>query len=100
MTCINLSAEKEPQIYIAIHFGSILKNVYNPANCMPDYNDVNITKNMWCMYLIKFIPNACILCIINCQPSNIMLTCNMFGVLPPISAPEQASYHFLAGYTL
>ncbi|KAF5388801.1 hypothetical protein D9757_005657 [Collybiopsis confluens] len=101
--CINLSAEKEPEIFNAIRFGSILENVvYNPLNRTPDYDDVSITENTRCAYPIEFIPNAKIPCVVDRQPSNIiMLTCDAFGVLPPVSklTPEQASYHFLAGYT-
>ncbi|KAH9924909.1 ATP-utilizing phosphoenolpyruvate carboxykinase [Fomitopsis serialis] len=101
--CVNLSAEKEPEIYNAVRFGSILENVvYNPISRVPDYDDVSITENTRCAYPIEFIPNAQIPCMVNRQPSNIiMLTCDAFGVLPPVSklSPEQASYHFLAGYT-
>lgn len=101
--CVNLSREKEPEIYDAIRFGSILENVvYNPLTRKPDYDDVSITENTRCAYPIEYIPNAKIPCIVERQPSNIiMLTCDAFGVLPPISklSPEQASYHFLAGYT-
>ncbi|KZV78312.1 putative phosphoenolpyruvate carboxykinase, partial [Exidia glandulosa HHB12029] len=101
--CINLSAEKEPEIYNAIKFGSILENVvYNPNSRVPDYDDVSITENTRCAYPIEYIPNARIPCVVNSQPRNIvMLTCDAFGVLPPVSklSPAQASYHFLAGYT-
>jgi phosphoenolpyruvate carboxykinase (ATP) len=101
--CTNLSADKEPDIYNAIRFGSILENVvYNPASRIPDYDDVSITENTRCAYPIEHIPNARIPCMVDRQPTNIiMLTCDAFGVLPPVSklSPEQASYHFLAGYT-
>jgi len=101
--CINLSAEKEPEIYNAIRFGSILENVvYDIGSRKPDYDDVSITENTRCAYPIDFIPNARIPCVVQSQPKNIiMLTCDAFGVLPPVSklTPEQASYHFLAGYT-
>jgi len=100
---INLSKEKEPEIYGAIKFGSILENVvYNPADRVPDYDDVSITENTRCAYPIEYIENAKIPCIADRQPSNIiMLTCDAFGVLPPVSrlTPEQAQYHFVAGYT-
>ncbi|WVF73088.1 phosphoenolpyruvate carboxykinase (ATP) [Kwoniella sp. CBS 6097] len=100
---INLSAEKEPEIFNAIKFGSILENVvYNPADRKPDYDDVSITENTRCAYPIEYIPNAKIPCIADRQPSNIiMLCCDAFGVLPPVSrlTPEQAQYHFVAGYT-
>ncbi|KAF8590937.1 ATP-utilizing phosphoenolpyruvate carboxykinase [Ramaria rubella] len=101
--CINLSAEKEPEIHAAIRFGSILENVvYSPHTRTPDYDDVSITENTRCAYPIEFIPNARVPCVVARQPSNIiMLTCDAYGVLPPVSklSPEQASYHFLAGYT-
>lgn len=94
---------QEPEIFNAIRFGSILENVvYNPADRKPDYDDVSITENTRCAYPIEFIPNAKIPCIADRQPSNIvMLTCDAYGVLPPVSrlTPEQASYHFVAGYT-
>ena len=100
---INLSAEKEPEIFNAIRFGAILENVvYNPLTREPDYDDVSITENTRCAYPIEFIDNAQIPCFVPHQPKNIiMLTCDAFGVLPPVSklTPEQASYHFLAGYT-
>ena len=101
--CIGLSAEKEPEIFNAIRFGGILENVvYDPVTRKPDYDDVSITENTRCAYPIEFIPNARVPCLVERQPSNIiMLTCDAFGVLPPVSklTPEQASYHFLAGYT-
>lgn len=94
---------QEPEIFGAIRFGSILENVvYNPADRKPDYDDVSITENTRCAYPIEYIENAKIPCIADRQPSNIiMLCCDAFGVLPPVSrlTPEQASYHFVAGYT-
>ena len=100
---INLSAEKEPEIFGAIRFGSILENVvYDPKSRVADYDDIGITENTRCAYPIEYIPNARIPCTVDRQPSNIiMLTCDAFGVLPPVSklTPEQAEYHFLAGYT-
>lgn len=100
---IGLSAEKEPEIFNAIRFGSILENVtYDEFSRTPDYDDSSITENTRCAYPIEFIPNAKIPCITDNQPSNvIMLTCDAFGVLPPVSrlTSEQAQYHFIAGYT-
>lgn len=100
---INLSAEKEPEIYNAIRFGSILENVvYNPANRFPDYDDISTTENTRCAYPIEYIPNAKIPCVADSHPVNIiMLTCDAYGVLPPVSklTSAQAQYHFLAGYT-
>ncbi|WFD26418.1 phosphoenolpyruvate carboxykinase (ATP) [Malassezia nana] len=101
--CIGLSAEKEPEIYNAIRFGSILENVtYDKNTREPDYDDASITENTRCAYPIHYIPHAKIPCIADVQPSNvIMLTCDAFGVLPPVSklTSEQAQYHFIAGYT-
>lgn len=101
--CINLSAEKEPEIYGAIRFGSILENVkFDEVTRDPLYDDSEITENTRCAYPIEYIPNALIPCMTTTQPSNvIMLTCDAFGVLPPVSrlTSEQAQYHFIAGYT-
>ncbi|KAK9897815.1 ATP-utilizing phosphoenolpyruvate carboxykinase [Cystobasidium minutum MCA 4210] len=101
--CIGLSKEKEPDIYNAIRFGSILENVvYDGATREPDYDDTSITENTRCAYPINFINNAKIPCIANSQPKNIIyLTCDAFGVLPPVSklSLDQAQYWFLSGYT-
>ncbi|CCU99799.1 unnamed protein product [Malassezia sympodialis ATCC 42132] len=101
--CIGLNAEKEPEIFEAIRFGSILENVtYDKDTREPDYDDASITENTRCAYPIHYIPHAKIPCIADAQPSNvIMLTCDAFGVLPPVSklTSEQAQYHFIAGYT-
>ncbi len=100
--CINLSADKEPEIYNAIRYGSILENtVQEPATHDVDYYDVSITQNTRCSYPIDYIDNAKIPCV-GGHPSNIiLLTCDAFGVLPPVSklTPEQAMYHFISGYT-
>jgi len=100
---VGLSKEKEPDIYNAIRFGSILENVvYNGATREPDYDDTSITENTRCAYPIDFINNAKIPCIAKSQPKNIIyLTCDAFGVLPPVSKlnSEQAQYWFLSGYT-
>lgn len=101
--CINLSKEKEPEIYNAIRFGSILENVvYDPQNRKPDYDDVSITENTRCAYPIEFIEGHKPGGLSKNQPTNLVfLTCDAYGVLPPVSklTPEQASYHFIAGYT-
>ena len=101
--CIDLSAEKEPDIFNAIRFGSILENVvFNPATREPDYTDASITENTRCAYPINYISNAKIPCVSNGHPRNIvMLVADAFGVLPPVSklSPEQAQYHFISGYT-
>ena len=100
--CVDLSKEKEPQIYHAIRFGSVLENVVlDPESCEPDYRDIRFTENTRAAYPIDYIQNALIPSI-GGHPKNILfLTADAFGVLPPISklTPEQAMYHFLSGYT-
>lgn len=102
--CIGLSEEKEPDIFQAIRFGSILENVsYDPLTRVVDYEDVALTENTRCAYPIEFISNAKIPCVANERhPSNIiLLTCDARGCLPAVSklTPEQVMYHFISGYT-
>jgi phosphoenolpyruvate carboxykinase (ATP) len=100
--CINLSRSGEPQIFEAIKFGAILENVvYDPQTRVVDYSDSSLTENTRASYPIEFIPNAKVPCIGH-QPRNIiLLTCDAFGVLPPVSrlSRPQLMYHFLSGYT-
>jgi phosphoenolpyruvate carboxykinase (ATP) len=100
--CINLSPEGEPEIYNAIRFGSILENaVYSNDTREVDFASASITENTRVSYPIEFIPRAKIPCI-GSHPKNIIfLTCDAFGVLPPVSklSPAQAMYHFISGYT-
>ncbi|CAB4375154.1 unnamed protein product [Rhizophagus irregularis] len=101
--CINLSAEKEPEIFNAIRFGSVLENVvYDPQTRVVNYDDAALTENTRCAYPIEYIPNAKIPCISSGHPKNIiLLTCDAYGVLPPVSklSSAQAMYHFISGYT-
>ncbi|TPX65666.1 phosphoenolpyruvate carboxykinase (ATP) [Spizellomyces sp. 'palustris'] len=100
--CIDLSAEKEPEIFNAIRFGSVLENVvYDPVSRIVDYSDSSKTENTRCAYPIEYIPNAKIPCLGGHPKNIILLTCDAFGVLPPVSklTPEQAMYHFISGYT-
>lgn len=100
--CIDLSADNEPEIHAAIRFGTILENtIQDPDTRICDYTDSSITENTRASYPIEFIPNAKIPCV-GGHPNNIiLLTCDAFGVLPPVSklTPEQAMYHFINGYT-
>eukprot|EP01024_Parvocaulis_polyphysoides_P072972 TRINITY_DN9337_c0_g3_i1.p1 TRINITY_DN9337_c0_g3~~TRINITY_DN9337_c0_g3_i1.p1 ORF type:complete len:517 (+),score=79.03 TRINITY_DN9337_c0_g3_i1:380-1930(+) len=100
--CIGLKEEKEPDIYHAIRFGTVLENVvYDPLTRQVDYMSSELTENTRASYPIEFINNAHIPCI-GPHPKNlIMLCCDAFGVLPPVSklTPEQAMYHFVSGYT-
>lgn len=99
---IRLSAEKEPQIYEAIRFGSVLENVpLDPHSRQPDYNAQTYTENTRAAYPLDFISNH-VPSGMGGHPRTIFfLTCDAFGVLPPISklTPDQAMEHFLCGYT-
>ena len=100
--CIDLTKEKEPEIYHAIRFGTVLENViYDEESRRVDYADDSMTENTRAAYPIEHILNAAIPCI-GGQPRHIVfLTCDAFGVLPPVSrlTPDQAMYHFMSGYT-
>ena len=99
---IDLSEEAEPEIFRALSFGAILENVvYDPATREVDYHDTSITKNTRGSYPITSIPSAKVPCVTGHPKNVIMLTCDAFGVLPPVSklTPEQAMYHFISGYT-
>jgi len=100
--CINLSADNEPEIYNAIRFGTILENtIQDPETRISDYTDSSITENTRACYPIEYIPNAKIPCVGGHPKNIILLTCDAFGVLPPVAklTPEQAMYHFINGYT-
>lgn len=99
---IDLSADNEPDIYRAIKFGTVLENVvYNERTHAVDFSDVSITQNTRAAYPIEYIPNAQIPCMAGHPKNIILLTCDAFGVLPPVTklTPEQAMYHFISGYT-
>jgi phosphoenolpyruvate carboxykinase (ATP) len=99
---IKLSAAAEPQIYEAIRFGSLLENVVVDRDTRRiDYNSEAITENTRATYPVEFIPN-CVIPGVGGHPRNVFfLTCDAFGVLPPIAklTPAMASYHFLSGFT-
>jgi len=99
---IYLSPELEPDIYQAIRFGSVLENVsYDEDTHTVDFADHSITENTRGAYPIEFIQNAKIPCLAGHPENVIFLTCDAFGVLPPVSrlSPEQTMYHFISGYT-
>ncbi|WP_298548593.1 phosphoenolpyruvate carboxykinase (ATP) [uncultured Aquimarina sp.] len=98
---IDLSAEKEPEIYGAIKKGAILENVIFGEDGEVDYADTSITQNTRVSYPIYHIDNIQESSI-GKNPKNIFfLTADAFGVMPPISklTPSQAAYHFISGYT-
>ncbi|WAA11780.1 phosphoenolpyruvate carboxykinase (ATP) [Fervidibacillus halotolerans] len=100
--CINLSKEKEPQIYDAISYGSVLENVIvNERNREPDFDDGRLTENTRVAYPLHHITNIIQPSIAGHPETIIFLTADAFGVLPPIAklTKEQAMYHFLSGYT-
>ncbi|XP_047978045.1 phosphoenolpyruvate carboxykinase (ATP) 1-like [Salvia hispanica] len=100
--CIDLSREKEPDIWNAIKFGAVLENVvFDEHTREVDYSDKSVTENTRAAYPIEFIPNAKIPCV-GPHPKNvILLACDAFGVLPPVSKLNlaQTMYHFISGYT-
>jgi phosphoenolpyruvate carboxykinase (ATP) len=100
--CIKLDPKKEPEIYNAIRFGAILENVVlDHWTREVDFDSQAITENTRVSYPLEFIPGAKIPAI-GAHPSHvIMLTCDAFGVLPPVAklTPDQAMYHFISGYT-
>ena len=98
---INLDPAKEPDIYNAIRPGALLENVITDDNGVVDYSDGTITENTRVSYPIDYIKNIEPTEQGNHPKNVIFLTCDAFGVLPPISklTPEMAMYHFLSGYT-
>jgi len=98
---INLSEEKEPEIFQAIKPGALLENVVIGNNGKVDFKNKSITQNTRVSYPIHFIKNIKSPSI-GKNPKNIFfLTADAFGVLPPISklTPSQSAYHFISGYT-
>ncbi|NNL72439.1 MAG: phosphoenolpyruvate carboxykinase [Silicimonas sp.] len=100
---INLSREAEPEIFdTTSKFGTVIENmVYDPETKKLDFDDDSLTANMRCAYPLHYISNASKTAIGGHPKNIIMLTCDAFGVLPPIArlTPAQAMYHFLSGFT-
>ncbi len=100
---IKLSKESEPEIYHTTRrFGTILENVaIDTVSRRIDLNDDSFTENTRASYPIKYIPHVVSSGVAGHPTNIIMLTCDAFGVLPPVAklTNEQAQYHFLSGYT-
>ncbi|MBW0158593.1 phosphoenolpyruvate carboxykinase [Sedimentimonas flavescens] len=100
---INLSKEAEPEIYATCSmFGTVVENmVFDEETLELDFFDNSITDNMRCAYPLHYISNASESALGGHPKNVIMLTCDAYGVLPPIArlTPAQAMYHFLSGFT-
>jgi len=99
---IHLSAESEPEIFSAIHYGTVLENVVlDPNTRKIDFDSSALTENTRAAYPLSFIPNAVIPSVGGHPTTVIFLTADAFGVLPPVSklTRDQAQFHFLSGYT-
>jgi phosphoenolpyruvate carboxykinase (ATP) len=99
---IGLTHEKEPEIWDAIKFGSVLENtIIDDKTRIPDYDDVSVTQNTRVTYPVDYIDGAIIPSVCSHPKNVIFLTADAFGVMPPIAklTPEQAMYYFINGYT-
>ncbi len=100
---INLDPEAEPEIYATTsRFGTVVENmVFDPDTLELDFSDNSLTDNTRCAYPLEAISNASATALGGHPKHVVMLTCDAFGVLPPIArlSPAQAMYHFLSGFT-
>ena len=100
---IDLSPEAEPEIYATTHrFATVVENmVFDPETLELDFSNRSLTENTRCAYPLDAISNASATGLGGHPRHVVMLTCDAFGVLPPIArlSPAQAMYHFLSGFT-
>ncbi len=100
---IDLSPAAEPEIYATTAmFATVVENmVCDPRTLEIDFADASLTANTRCAYPLEYIPNASGTGLGGHPRNVVMLTCDAFGVLPPIArlTPAQAMYHFLSGFT-
>ena len=101
--CIGLTSEKEPELWNAIRFGTVLENVdfKDPHSHLVDYDSTKYTENTRASYPLEFIEGAKIPALGGHAKNIFLLTCDAFGVLPPVSSLnyDQAMYHYISGYT-
>jgi phosphoenolpyruvate carboxykinase (ATP) len=100
--CVDLTKEKEPQIWEAVKFGALLENTrFFEGTSTVDFTNTDVTENTRVAYPIHYIPNAANPSTGGIPKNIFLLTADAFGVLPPISrlTPGQAMYHFISGYT-
>jgi phosphoenolpyruvate carboxykinase (ATP) len=100
--CVDLTKEKEPQIFDAIQFGSLLENTrFYPGTTNVDYSNISVTENTRAAYPIDLIDNIAVPSVGKTPENIFFLTADAFGVLPPISKLNvgQAMYSFISGYT-
>jgi phosphoenolpyruvate carboxykinase (ATP) len=98
---VYLTRESEPDIFAALRFGAVLENVVFDKTHHVDFDDTSFTQNTRGAYPIEHMPNAKIPCVARHPSDIIFLTCDAFGVLPPVArlTREQAMYYFISGYT-
>ncbi len=99
---VYLTREPEPEIFDALKFGAVLENVvFDKSGEMVDFTNTSITQNTRGAYPIEYMSNAKVPCVAAHPSDVIFLTCDAFGVIPPVSrlTPEQAMYYFVSGYT-
>ena len=100
--CVNLTEEKEPQIWHAIKHGALVENVrFFEGSDVVNYDDISVTENTRVAYPIDYIENIAVPSVGDAPKNIFFLTADAFGVLPPISKlnPGQAMYQFISGYT-
>lgn len=100
--CVNLTEEAEPFIFRAIREGALLENVrFYPGTKKVNYEDISVTENTRVSYPLSHIPNALKPSVSGIPKNIFFLTCDAFGILPPVAklTQGQAMYHFLSGYT-
>lgn len=100
--CVNLTEEKEPQIWNAIKHGALVENVrFIDGTNQVNFDDISVTENTRVAYPIEYIDNIAVPSKGDAPKNIFFLTADAFGVLPPISklTPSQAMYHFISGYT-